>query len=490
MPSRLEVIRTRQAEINTNLTDLQLLEDPSEDDQLRMDALIEEFDGMETEAKPLQSRADKITEIREEFRRNAGSSESGSDDGGEGNSSEDAGFSRSNRSPELMRRVNPFDDLDGVRSGLISPPQVRSRAEAAVEQFNKRQDVWGLSNDGAEEVTRKIRKLGEKFGTAFSRQIITTGAPEYLKAFEQYLNDPSGYQGRAAMSLTAANGGFLVPFTLDPTIILTNAGSANPYRRMATVKTTTTNDWNGVTSAGVSAEWTAEGIEAADASPTVGQLKITPQKADAYLFGSYEVLGDSDFASQLPGLLSDAKDRLEEAAFAIGTGTGQPFGLITRATAFAGAVGTAASGPTAASVYGLIGALPARWRGPTARLAWLSNLTAINTLRNTPKFTGATESIVLDGPDGVGGFESRMLGIPYLESTSVVGAYANGNRVLALADMSQYYIVDRVGMSVVYDPLVLGANRRPSGQGAWYAFWRVGADISVATAARALTLTT
>jgi predicted phage gp36 major capsid-like protein len=45
-------------------------------------------------------------------------------------------------------------------------------------------------------------------------------------------------------------------------------------------------------------------------------------------------------------------------------------------------------------------------------------------------------------------------------------------------------------MSVVYDNIVLGANRRPTGQGAWYAFWRVGADLSAATAFRILTLTT
>jgi HK97 family phage major capsid protein len=137
-----------------------------------------------------------------------------------------------------------------------------------------------------------------------------------------------------------------VPFTLDPTIILTNAGSANPYRQVATVKTTTTNDWNGVTSAGVSAEWTAEGIEAADASPTVGQLKITPQKADAYLFGSFEVLSDSDFAQQLPELLADAKDRIEETAFAVGTGSGQPYGIMTRGTS-QNRAGTAAAGPAA-----------------------------------------------------------------------------------------------------------------------------------------------
>jgi HK97 family phage major capsid protein len=83
-----------------------------------------------------------------------------------------------------------------------------------------------------------------------------------------------------------------------------------------------------------------------------------------------------------------------------------------------------------------------------------------------------------------------MLGKPLLESTSVVGAFANGNKVLAFGDMRQYYIVDRVGMSVVYDPVVLGANRRPTGQGAWYAFWRVGADVSTAGAFRVLTLTT
>ena len=483
MPPRLDEIRTRQAEITTNLNDLQLLEEPSEDDQLRMDALIEEFESMDEESKPLQARADKIAAIREEIRKRPASGENGSD----GSFSERQGGS----GPEFMNRVNPFEDLDGVRQGLVIPSQIRSRAHAAVEQFSKRSDVWSLGSEGAEEVTRKLDKLGKNFGTAFARQILTTGSPEYLSAFEQYLNDPTGYQGRAAMSLTAANGGYLVPFTLDPTIILTNNSSANPYRRLAQIKTTTTNDWNGVTSAGVSAEWTAENVEAADASPTFGQLKITPQKADAYLFGSYEVLGDSDFAAQLPDLLADAKDRLEEAAFAVGTGTGQPYGVISRGTTIAGATGTAASGPTAASIYSVVGALPARWRGPRARLAWASNLAVFNTLRNTPKFSGSTESILVDSPDAAAaGFEATLLGKPIFESTSIVGAYANGNKVLVFGDFSQYFIVDRVGMSVVYDPLVLGANRRPTGSGAWYAFWRVGADVSTPNAFRVLTLTT
>lgn len=476
MIKRAEEIRSRMTAIRSDLDALLSVDEQTEEHSLRFEALTQEWDELDTELKPLSEREAKIAEIRQR-------------------AATDANRESTRSTPDLVVRtdLDPYADMDSVRTGMVQPSDLRSRALKAVEKYSERSDHWQLQHDGAEQATRMVEKLGPKFGTAVARHILTTSTPEYLAAFQQYMEEPTGFSQRAAMSLTAANGGYLVPFTLDPTIILTNNASANPYRRYATIKTTATNDWNGVTSAGVTAEWTAEGIEAADASPTVGQLKITPQKADAYLFGSYEVIGDSDIGQQLPELLADAKDRLEESAFAVGTGTGQPWGVMARGTTLAAASGTAATGPTAASVYSLVAALPARWRGPGARLVWLSNLTAINTLRNTAKFTGATESIVTettagDAVDPVA--PARMLGIPYLESTSVVGTYANGNKVLAIGDMRQYYIVDRIGMSVVYDPLVLGSNRRPTGQGAWYAFWRVGADLSTAGAFRVLTLTT
>jgi HK97 family phage major capsid protein len=467
--SRAEQIRTRQAEIRTNLDALEAVEEPSEDDHLRTDALLQEWDELTTELEPLAAREARIAAVRqamtEERNREAGAASS---------------IRSGDSGPDLIVRNkrDPFADMESVRNGVTIASEVRARALDVVDMYAKRTDHWGLGQDGAEQATRLVEKGGKAFGTAVARQMLTTGSPEYLAAFESYLNDPGGYASRAALSLTPANGGYLVPFTLDPTIILTNAGSANPYRQYANVKTTATNDWNGVTSAGVSAEWTGEGVEAADATPTVGQLKITPQKADAYLFGSFEVLGDSDFAAQLPELLADAKDRLEETAFAVGSGTLQPWGIITRGTS-QNRAGTAAAGPAAQDVYALMAALPARFRGPRARDAWVGNLNVLNTLRNVPAFTGATTSIVNDS-----GPVPTLLGKPFLESTSVLGTYTTGNKVLAFADMSQYFIVDRVGMSVVYDPVVLGSNRRPTGQGAWYAFWRVGADVSTTTAVR------
>jgi HK97 family phage major capsid protein len=467
MANRAEEIRTRQAVIRADLDTLEQVEEPTEEEHVRTDALLQEWDELSVELEPLAEREERVNKVREAARQ------------------------ESNRevpkTPDLIVRTNrdPFEDLESVRTGMASPGDVRARAVSAIEKYAARSDHWALDEEGAKHATALVEKTGAKFGTAVARQMLTTGSPEYLAAFESYLTDPGGMSARAAMSLTAANGGYLVPFTLDPTIILTNAGSSNPYRQVANVKTTTTNDWNGVTSAGVTAEWTAEGVESADASPTVGQLKITPQKADAYLFGSFEVLSDSDFAQQLPELLADAKDRIEETAFAVGTGSGQPKGVIPAGTTLAAASGTAATGPTAADVYALQAALPARFRGPRAQNVWLANLNTINRLRNVPAFTGATTSIVNDS-----GPVPTMLGKPLLESTSVVGAFANGNKVLAYVDAKQYFIVDRVGMSVIYDPIVLGANRRPTGQGAWYAFWRVGADISTATASRVLTLTT
>jgi HK97 family phage major capsid protein len=433
-----------------------------DDARVRSQAILEEWDELKAELEPLEEHERKVAAVREAARNRQN-------------------IEGPNSGPDVFVRTykDPFDDLDSVRSGLTQPSEVRARAKAAIEQYANRSDHWALDHDGAERATWLVERTGAKFGTEAARQILATGSAEYLASFENYLNDPSGFSSRAALSLTPANGGFLVPFTLDPTIILTNAGSANPYRQVATVKTTTTNTWNGVTSAGVSAEWTAEGTEAADATPTVGQLQITPQKADAYLFGSFEVLSDSDFGQQLPELLADAKDRIEETAFAVGTGTGQPLGVITAGTAVPLASGTAATGPTAASVYTLMASLPARWRSPRANNVWIMNLATINVLRNVPSFTGSFASIVNDS-----GGTPTLLGKPVLESTSVLGVQANGNKVIAFLDARQFYIVDRIGMSVVYDPIVLGTNRRPTGQGAWYAFWRVGSGVSTASAIR------
>jgi hypothetical protein len=147
--------------------------------------------------------------------------------------------------------------------------------------------------------------------------------PSDISRFCRQVNSERAMSEGAGGTSTTA-GGYMVPPFLDPAIILTNVGVSNPFRGIATIKTITTATWKGVTSAGVTAEWTAESSEMTDASPTVAQPTITPVRADCYIQASFEMIEDTNLTSELAMLFADARDRLEGTAFAWGTGSTQP----------------------------------------------------------------------------------------------------------------------------------------------------------------------
>ena len=390
------------------------------------------------------------------------------------------------RGPEVMRRVDPFETQEElVRSlwsrGSFDEKDTISRALAAVERAPRHVD------DKAKERMDDLLHLDNRHAPLIARHMVLTGSPEYHEQFREYVASRGTYVGealRAAMSLTDANGGYLVPFTLDPTIILTNAGVANPFRAISTIKTIATDTWNGVTSAGVSAEWTAEGVEAADASPTLGQPTITPKKADAWVFGSYEVLADSGFAAELGRLLADAKDRLEAAAFATAnTGATIPRGVVAAVAAVTASIVTSATTNAfvVGDVYNTSDALRAR---DASQASWVANKKIYSLIRQFDTSGGGAFWANL----GMG-VPNQLLGQPQYESSSMTGVVSTGANILIAGNFSEYYIVDRVGMSVIYDPMVKSTgNGRPTGQGGWYSFWRVGADVVDSSAFRLLQL--
>jgi HK97 family phage major capsid protein len=329
-----------------------------------------------------------------------------------------------------------------------------------------------------------------------ARHMLLTGSPEYRSAFSKWVQHPQqgmtlltpGEQEavRAAMSTTDANGGYLIPQQLDPTIILTNSGSANPFRQIARVVQGTANVWEGVSSAGVTAEWLGEGSQAADKTPTFGAPLVTAYKAAAYVFGSYEVLQDTNFEAQLGRLLADAKDNLEADAFAIGSGSAAPYGVVTSTTAVtasrvAPTTGGTFTSASAADVYKVIAALPPRHR---SRASWVANFASYNVIRQMSASGQGSNFWANLGAD----VPEQLLGRPVYESSEMASAATTGSNILLAGDFSEYLIYDRVGMSLAYDPLVLGANQRPSGQAGFFAFWRVGADVTSVNAFRVLKL--
>ena len=315
-----------------------------------------------------------------------------------------------------------------------------------------------------------------------AEHILKLGHPDYVRAFNRYLGSPNRLavdieMQRALSEGTTTSGGFMVPPFLDPAIILTNAGISNPFRGISTVKTITTQTWKGVTSAGVTAEWTAEASEMTDASPTLSQPTITPIRADAYIQASFEMIEDTDIASELAVLFADARDRLEGTAFAVGTGSTQPTGIVTTlnvtTTSKVATNTNAAFG--AIDVFALDNNLPQRWR---ANASWVANKSMYNLARQFATGTGAlTGSFWVDFG---GARPSSLIGYPAYESSAMTSSLsastASVDNILVVGDFRQFYIVDRIGMSVAYNPLVLGSNRRPTGEVGWAAFWRVGSQ--------------
>jgi HK97 family phage major capsid protein len=297
---------------------------------------------------------------------------------------------------------------------------------------------------------------------------------------------------RAAMAEGATTtGGFMVPIFIDPTIILTNTGMVNPFRSIATVKTIATQSWKGVTSAGVTAEWTAEAAEMTDASPTVAQPVITPVRADAYVQASWEMLEDTSIATELAMLFADARDRLEGTSFAVGTGSTQPTGVVTALQLVtASRVDATTNGAFGAiDVFALDNALPPRWR---SNASWVANKAYLNRIRQMATGSGPQFAFWVDFG---GGMPPSLIGYPVYETSAMQAALstatASNDDVVILGDFrAGYYIVDRIGLSVLSTAGlgVMGANRRPTGETGFAAFWRVGGKTVIDDAFRMLRL--
>jgi len=378
---------------------------------------------------------------------------------------------------------DPYD-LSEVRGyGAQAGKELRGRAFKAVEVDR------GLDDRQKQHVTKLIERADTRDGK-LAAHILATGSPEYRDAWAKlvagenaHLTDPERRAVSRAMSLTDSAGGYMIPFTLDPTIILTNAGIIEPIRSISRVESIVTDVWHGVTSAGVTASWDAEGAEVSDDTPTLVGPSITPAKGAAFIPFSIEAGMDiANLGPAVAELFADAKARLEGAAFATGTGSSQPKG-VEYATAAVTASRVAATTNNLfglVDVYKLYDAVPARH---IQNASFIANGAILNDIRQFDTYGGGGLWERL-----AGGFPALLLGKPVYECSTMDGAIGTGNDdILLLGDFSKYLIVDRVGMSVEYIPHLFGTtNARPTGQRGWYAYWRVGADVLDVNAFRVL----
>lgn len=384
--------------------------------------------------------------------------------------------------PRFNKSEDPFD-LNSMRFGIGQVDEMRSRAVSAVEKIEH------VDDDYKENVIRKIERVNDPVGQ-IPGLVLLTGNPVYQRAFHKGMakrldlwtdEERTAVQRveefRAAMSLTDGNGGYAVPFNLDPTLILANNGVANSMRQVARVETGTTDTWNGLSSAGVTAEWVAENTQVADGTPTFTQPSITAHLADAFVQGSVAITQDyRNLANDVVSMIVDAKDRLEGTAHFTGTGSGQPFGIVTALDDSSSEVDPTTPETFAiADLYKVHAALPPRYRNGGRSLAWMANISILNLMRQFGTEDLSTAWVAI----GAGGVP-ELLGAPVYEASAMDSAFDAAataeNPILVYGDFSNYVIYDRVGLSVEFIPHLFGANSRPTLTRGWVAYWRTGAD--------------
>ena len=319
--------------------------------------------------------------------------------------------------------------------------------------------------DGAAAVADRLARnpagAGDQLDSArdlAQRWLSVCGSEAYERAWAAIVRDPvaggaeldegeraawrAGRQIQAALG-ESGSGSYMVPTILDPAILLSNAGSNNPLRQVARVETITTDRWHGVTSAGASAEWSAEGAEAADASPALEQPGVPVYKMNSFVPFSLELEGDvPSLMAQLSSVLVDAADLLAKATFTTGSGVGIPAGFVPNVTQLAGASGAF----TSDGVYLAQNSLPPRF---SANASWLANIAVMNTIGAFETSNGA-----LQFPEIRTGNPPTLLHKPIRELSDMTNDMSTADSpFLAYGSWKDaFIIIDRIGSSIELVP--------------------------------------
>jgi HK97 family phage major capsid protein len=388
--------------------------------------------------------------------------------------------------------VFPDRGLNTSTGTVADNPRRRADLDAGLFAIERCAKVDGFSNESARRVEKMLRSTDRDGVDA--RYLAAVGDPDYATAFWKVLPNPStghlsftpreaeamrrvrlAEQERAMTDSTGSSGGFGLPITIDPSIVLTNVGALNPLREISRVEMISTYTWRGVSSDGVVAGFGAEMSEAIDNSPVLVQPSLTTARGMAFIPMSFEFAQDYPSAQQeLVTLLTDAKLVVEASKFLLGTGVNEPAGILNigGTGGLVQANSRVLTATTATLAYAdwwtLKQAIPVRFLAD-AMVVW-NPITGDVAYQLSP--AGST-TLALLMPQGRGGpiasIETRQL------STLATGATTGTKIAIAGNFKKGYLIADRLGATVEYIPQLFGAAQRfPTGQRGLVLWWRVG----------------
>lgn len=371
-------------------------------------------------------------------------------------------------------------------------------ANRAVEGFN-----YPNPNVDATQANAAVRDILAKDGQdkEIAQRLLVHGSPTYKSAFwktlakqplssEEQRKMQEGMQIELRALTAAADGGVTVPVEIDPTILLTSSGALNPLRSISRNVRTTSFQWQGVTSAGVSAVYRLEGAAMADGTPTLVAPTITPERMDVFVPYTWESAQDwSSLEGEMAALFADAKDIVEATKFSVGAGhaSNEPQGVLVGA-------GTLVGGATitvgTVDIYRLEGALPVRFQ---PRASWLATPSLFSKIRQVAG--GQTTGIWADSLQV--GQPSQLLGYPAYKASNIGTAWADlggGPKYAIFGDFNYFAIVDRIGFQVrnidtLFNGNTAGGIAYPNGMSGLVGYCRNSSGVLASNAFRTGTVT-
>ncbi len=314
------------------------------------------------------------------------------------------------------------------------------------------------------------------------------GRKAYRKAYTSYLRHGHAHMGRDSIKTLRegramqvgddAEGGYLVPDEFNRQIILKLADE-NVFRQpgLATVLTSSSGTMEiAAENTRGAAAWTAEEAAYNESDDALAQVTLGAHKATRIIKVSEELAADSAFP--IEGFLGSSFARsfgdLEETAFFVGTGSGQPTGIVP--SAGVGVTAASATVVTSDEIIDLYHSLKRVYRKRASFSMSDLSLKAVRQLKDSgsPGQYMWQPGLQANEPD-------LLLGRPVFTSDDMPAMTA-GLRAFLFADFSFYWIADRATRQFKRLDELYAAN----GQIGFAAMQRVDGKLTIAEAAKVL----
>jgi HK97 family phage major capsid protein len=353
------------------------------------------------------------------------------------------------------------DQVETVDEGQVETVEehVRSAAEDE-EEIHQRDDGqdpyqvrWG--GRGAEQ----FRDMSITEPREFIRRAATT---EYNVAFYTYLRQ-RGFRTphvdaldnvRTMVEGIDADGGFLAPTQLVGGILREAQVLEELKPRMDVIRSNARSLTYTKGTDAIVMGWVAElGTKPEDQS-AFARMTLVPHVGAVVIWVSDELIEDETFGLQgyLQERVAEAKVLLEEEAFVSGSGSGRPWGILTRLNSEGSTPNRyttqVANTFTADDVIRLPYTMKVQYR---RRGVYILGTNAIRAVRLQRENTGgAGTGGYIWQPSLQAGEPDTLNGYPVIETTSVAlnSAIATGNDVGIFGDLRRYRVFERLGLQV------------------------------------------